>query len=117
MNNAATTNVLPSFDVESVEINPSGRLALRVFALVNGNRFEFARLSSGSQVEVYDFPASWDGVARFVGYASTVQGEMVETVARKWHGPVVTESLASQICAVRRHVADIRAGKYAGGAR
>lgn len=75
-----------SFEIESIEIGTNRRLAFRAFARINGKRFEFARLASGTQVEVYDFPAAWGGVSRFVGYAPTAQGEMVESIARKHVG-------------------------------
>lgn len=40
---------------------------VNVFVDVDGRRFEFAAYMGGD-VEVYDFPPSWRGAPRFVGY-------------------------------------------------
>ena len=55
----------------------------RAFARVGARRFEFVRLDPGGAVEVYDFPRTWGGVARFLGYAPEATGEKLVELARR----------------------------------
>lgn len=77
----------------------AARVALRVFALVGERRFEFVRLAGAPELEVYDFPKAWGGVARFCGYAPEATADKLSALAREaaaraepfgdWHGRTI----------------------------
>ena len=48
-------------------------------ATVAGQRFEFTSYNGGAW-EVYDHPASWGGVARFVGYLPNDTARKLEAI-------------------------------------
>lgn len=54
---------------------------VRAFARIGRCRFEFVRLDAGARVEVYDYPRSWGGVARFVGYAGPLTSDKLVALA------------------------------------
>lgn len=56
----------------------------RVFAKVGGKRYEFTSFRNGP-VEVYDFPRSWRGLARHVGYMSNETAAKLRIVLRRDH--------------------------------
>jgi len=53
----------------------------RIFASVSGREFEFVRLTETSEVEAYDYPKSWHGTPRFVGYLPSDHGKMLLAIA------------------------------------
>lgn len=59
-----------------------GRLAFHCHATIGGVHYEFARLHGG-KLEVYDYPKSWGGVSRFVGYATDEHAAKIESIARR----------------------------------
>lgn len=68
--------------------NDRPRPNARIFAIVNGRRFEFVRLDSPATdaphvVEAYDFPRSWEGLPRFVGYLPSEAGAKLIALARE----------------------------------
>lgn len=76
-----------SFVIEEVLHTPrSGRPWRRVFARIGGRRFEFTIYLYGDKLEVYDYPRSWNGLARFLGYAPDGAREMLDAIVQRHEG-------------------------------
>lgn len=75
------SNALPVQSMKIEEITYSEKL-VRVFAVCGGKRYEFTSFRSGP-VEVYDFPRSWRGVSRQVGYLSADTAAKLRTVLQR----------------------------------
>ena len=71
-----------AFEFTSIRFAEHGRRPhRRILATVKGRKFEFVRLDQTSEVEAYDFPKSWDGLPRFIGYLPSDQGERLMLLA------------------------------------
>lgn len=60
------------------------RVSLQAFVRIDGRRYEFTRSSLCSRLEVYDFPRSWSGTPRFLGYVPAEQVAKVDTLVRAY---------------------------------
>ncbi len=56
--------------------------AFEVRATCDGKRFDFVSFRQGA-FEVYDYPRSWKGLPRFVGYMSPDQGIKLRNVLQR----------------------------------
>jgi hypothetical protein len=81
---------MPRHDVADLTIDEvlldHPRLHLRVMAHIGRAKYEFVRLKSGAELEVYDHPKRWDGLPRFCGYASVETADKLERIARRHAG-------------------------------
>jgi len=62
--------------------NPMARktIHLRAYATIGGKKYEFTKYLPSSNFEAYDFPKSWNGIPRFIGYLTEEQGSKLMTV-------------------------------------
>lgn len=62
--------------------NPMARktIHLRAYATIGGRDFEFTKYLPSSMFEAYDFPKSWNGIPRFLGYLTEEQGTKLMSV-------------------------------------
>lgn len=53
-----------------------------VHVTVDGKQFEYTSFNGGAW-EVYDYPKSWRGVARFLGHLPAETGSKLEAILRR----------------------------------